>query len=202
MDRCLLCDKELSYKANLYELMFIEDIICFNCRNSWIKNNKKYFIKGFKVDSTYIYEENFSKALLQYKECFDEALYNIFLYRHIEIFKIKYYGYTLIPMPSSKEALEKRGFNHLIKIFKDTNLNIEDVLYKSEDIKQMNQDLKERSNIKNVIKIKDITLPKKVVLVDDVCTTGSTLSSAIDLIKPKVKKLKIYTISTNHKNVI
>ena len=44
-------------------------------------------------------------------------------------------------------------------------------------------------------------LPKKVVLVDDVCTTGSTLRAAIKLIKQKVKKIKIYTISTNYKNV-
>ena len=130
MNRCLLCDNDLSYKANMFELIFIDDVICFGCRNLWIKNKKKFYIEGIKVDSSYIYEENFSRALLQYKECYDEALYKIFLYRYLNYFKLKYLNYCIIPMPSSKQSLNERGFNHLIKIFEDTNMEIINCLYK------------------------------------------------------------------------
>ena len=201
MSRCLLCDNDLSYKANMYELFFIDDVICFSCRNLWIKNKNKFYIEGIKVDSSYIYEENFSRALLQYKECYDEALYKIFLYRYLNYFKIKYFNYSIIPMPSSKQSLNERGFNHLIKIFEETNMKIINCLYKKDNVKQLGLHYKERLQIIDSIDIIDMKLPKKVVLVDDVCTTGSTLRAAIKLIKPKVKKIKIYTISTNYKNV-
>ena len=202
MDRCLLCDNAISNKANMYELVFIDDVICFKCRNLWIKNKKKYFIEGIKVDSSYLYEENFSRALLQYKECFDEALYKIFLFRYLNYFKVKYFNYSIIPMPSNKKSLEERGFNHLTKIFEDTNMNIVNCLYKKDNTKQLGLHYDQRLQISESIGIIDMRLPSKVVLVDDVCTTGSTLKAAIKLIKPKVKKLKVYTISTNHKNVM
>ena len=49
MNRCLLCDNDLSYKANMFELIFIDDVICFGCRNLWIKNKKKFILKVLKL---------------------------------------------------------------------------------------------------------------------------------------------------------
>ena len=200
-ERCLLCDKPLFNKGNLYEIVFMEDLICFGCRNKWLKNKKKYSINDQKVYSSYIYDDSFSSALIQYKECLDEVLKDIFLYKNLNWFKLKFYNYSIVLAPSSDKKIKERGFNHLKKMFEQTNMEIIDCLYKTKDISQKTLDKSSRDKIDEVIQIKDVAIYKNIVLVDDVCTTGSTLKTCIKLLKPKVKSLMVYTVSTNYKNV-
>ena len=60
------------------------------------------------------------------------------------------------------------------------------LIYKKKDIKQSSATKSQRSQIKNVLSLKQLyPLPKKkILLVDDVCTTGSTLLAAKPLIHP------------------
>lgn len=94
---------------------------------------------------------------------------------------------VLIPIPLSKKKLKKRGFNQAEEIAKELSLFLNvplfnDVLFKiKENISQTELSKTEREkNVKNVFlckrpdKIKD----RKIILVDDVYTTGSTISEA------------------------
>lgn len=155
----------------------------------------------------YEYNEMFQQCLYQFKGCFDIELSTIFLENYLDYINIKFKGYILVPAPSYISHDEARGFNHVITIFKDLKMPIFSCFYKEKDMKQSDLSFNERSNIKDVIKIKNAQFleGKKVLLIDDVFTSGSTVKTMINLLKPiKPKKISVLVLSkTNqpkHKN--
>lgn len=70
-------------------------------------------------------------------------------------------------------------------------------IHKTEDIKQSDQTFEGRKDIKNYLKIDNVDLSKKkILIVDDVFTTGSTVTAMIELIKSKnPKKIKVLVMS-------
>ncbi|MCX6761107.1 MAG: phosphoribosyltransferase family protein, partial [Candidatus Nealsonbacteria bacterium] len=101
-------------------------------------------------------------------------------------------GFTLVPVPLEERRLKWRGFNQSEEIGKELadflKINMtSDVLIKTkETLDQVNLDNQERKeNIKNAFsclaleKIKG----KKILLVDDVFTTGSTMEEAASVLK-------------------
>ena len=122
--KCLYCDAKI-YKESLYSLFIEKDKLCSACREK-IKQNHQIFIRdGIKIETFYHYDSLFKDLLLQYKECYDEALKDVFLYGIKERIILKYHGYKIIYVPSSKEKLNQRGFNHLKLIFDE--LHFEEV---------------------------------------------------------------------------
>lgn len=192
--KCLLCDKDKA-NSDIFDI-FSEDCLCHNCRSLWEKKEIVFRYEGVKLRSTYIYNEAFSKALIQYKECYDEALKDIFLYGLRYKLNTIYHGYTMLLMPSSLEKEERRGFSHLELIFNSLELPYISPFIKDKDISQKSQNINLRKEIRNSIKLKEgIEIPKKVLLVDDVITSGATLSSAIACLNKRSKDMQIYTIS-------
>lgn len=195
--KCLLCDKELSNGGNIVNLIFDEDVICYKCRKDLNYKPIKLKIKEQEVYSLYLYDEHLSRLILQYKESYDEALYKVFLYPHISKLKKRYMGYTVVLAPSSIENLRRRGFNHLQKIFEILGLPILDCLYKDLNINQNNLSFSDRENIINHIFVKDVNLPKKILLVDDVLTSGSTIIGCLKALENKTSDIKVLTIAYN-----
>ena len=151
-------------------------------------------IVGYHI---YDYDEEVQGKLYQLKGCFDIELAGIFLdYLRIYL-SIKYFGYIMVPAPSSKEADEERGFNHVIEIFKPLKLKMINCIHKISNVKQSDLSAEERKNIKNHLVIDDVDFSnKKIMIVDDVYTTGSTVKAMIELIKSKnPKKIKALVMS-------
>ena len=96
-------------------------------------------------------------------------------------------------MKSDKE----RGFNHVEEIFSVLKLKILKCIHKTKQVKQADLTTKEREKIGKVLRIDDVDLKhKKVLLVDDVFTTGSTIKSMIKLVKEKgAKNIKVLLMS-------
>jgi len=112
---------------------------------------------------------------------------------------------VLIPVPISNKRKRKRGYNQSELICKELSTKLDvpicmNVVIKYKDNKSQStlnkiERIKNVENvyiIKNINKIKD----KKVLLVDDIYTTGSTVNEiANNLIKSGVKDVGIITIA-------
>ena len=114
--KCLYCDKEIK-EYSIYSLFVEEDKLCLECRNAMKYHHQKFHLDELEVESFYEYDSLFKDILLQYKECYDEALSEVFLYKIFEYLKLKYTGYQILYVPSSNTKLNERGFNHLKKIY-------------------------------------------------------------------------------------
>ena len=54
-----------------------------------------------EVETFYDYDGMFKSLLLQYKECLDEALNDVFLYELADYTNLSYWGYRICFIPSS-----------------------------------------------------------------------------------------------------
>ncbi len=113
---------------------------------------------------------------------------------HFLLLKKKYNfsDFLFLPIPLSKKRLKWRGFNQAEELAKDLAeffgaKILKDVLIKEKETKpQVSLAEKERKeNLKGVFKVKnsEIVFNKKIVLVDDIFTTGTTLSEAGKVLK-------------------
>lgn len=154
--------------------------------------------EGVPSLALYFYNEKITSILFQFKGCFDIELAPVFLGRALPLLKAKYRGYTLLPAPSSPSHDERRGFNHVVEMFKGLGLPILQAFRKTEDVKQADLSAKERKKVKKRIAWnKGISIRgKKVLLVDDVYTTGSTMKACLALAKKhRPKKISILVMA-------
>ena len=173
--RCLLCGCEMQ-QGSLRDILFNEDIICEACRSKWERKKIDFRLDGIRVRSDYVYNDAFSECLIQYKECCDEALKDVFLYRIKDVIRKRYKGYTVCLMPSSTTKLAVRGFNHLAGMYESLGMKMIEPFEKVEEKDQKGAGRMERRNMEHGIRLKpDVQLPKKLLLCDDTITTGSTL---------------------------
>lgn len=191
--RCLFCDENIE-KYTLSSLFLEEDCLCYKCRNA-LKVKREYLnIDGLKIECFYEYDGIFKSMLIQYKECYDEALAPIFLYKLKEYIELKYHNYQILFVPSSKSKIEERGFNHLELIFKDVKLNRVKGLYAKEDLIQEGKSVDERKMMLDNYLYRGDKL-NKVLIIDDVLTTGSSVLGVYKAIKPycngKIKALSL-----------
>ena len=187
--RCLYCDEKIE-DYSLYSLIFEEDKLCRNCRDKIKWHHKIFKIDDMEVETFFEYNSLFKSILLQYKECYDEALKDVFLYKIKDYIKIKYLGYKILYVPSSKKKLEERGFNHLKLMFEDLNFKEVEGLRMIKDSSQISKGYSERLKmIDNYIYEGDKNLDK-VLIVDDVYTTGSSIKGVYKAIKPYSKAVR------------
>ena len=173
-----------------------DSCICSSCEQRLVPHFDSFEIENINGLSIYEYDDNIKSLLYQLKGCYDIELSPIFLNKYKSELNMIYKNYTIVPVPSYKGDDERRGFNHVEEIFKIINLPIVKVVEKTSKFKQAKN---KRTSRKDVWKFFQLNEPekltgKRVLIVDDVCTTGSTLKAMIRLIrtaKPKTIKVLV-----------
>ena len=107
-------------------------------------------------------------------------------------------GYIVIPAPSYYIDDQRRGFNHVEEIYKGLKLHVCKAVTKIDEYKQSDQKKIDRINISKHLKLSllENLQNKKILIVDDVYTTGHTINAIIELIEPlKPKKIDVLVLA-------
>ncbi len=188
--RCSLCSKPLRNAKNL---------VCSNCLS-----RKNYFNKGF---SLFVYNESNIKKVIEYIKFYHKPHLVKFLMHYsnfikeLDIFEDCDY---LIPIPMHRDDIEERGYNqsaYIAKIIsKITGIPVGfDILIKTKKTKKQ-VGLKQKERLKNLSRAFDVLkIPnniRKITLIDDVFTTGSTINECAKILKRHNIKSNFFTIAT------
>ena len=195
-DICKICFNPIEQNSFHY-LLCKSPTICHECLLKLNPVLKSFNFEGIECFHIYFYTEKIQELLYQFKGCKDYELKSIFLEYYSNYLNYKFNRYTIIPAPSHEKSDKERGFNHVEEIFSVLKLKTLKCIHKTKQVKQADLTTKEREKIGKVLRIDDVNLKhKKVLLVDDVFTTGSTIKSMIKLVKEKgVKNIKVLLMS-------
>jgi competence protein ComFC len=174
--------KKLNFKPN-FNCLECGQRIVERCRIKEHSRLIKYLISfGF-------YEDEFLKRMVLlgkdgYKEIFED--FGEIISSFLKNYDFKDYSLAFVPV--TKRKLIDRGFNQsevlAEKLAKNLNLKIFSGLVKIKDTEdQANLGFEKRlHNLKDVFKVKSHS-PKKIILVDDIKTTGATLKECAKVLK-------------------
>lgn len=193
---CKICFKKIN-QISLHNI-FSNNIICKKCLKSMDPKFYSFKVEGVKTIAVFEYNQKIKELLYQFKGCMDYELKDAFLTYYVDYLKLLFAGYYIICAPSFKEHDQRRGFNHVKEIFSSLNLEYINCLIKTKDIKQADLSLDKRGDIYKYIEIDEsVNLNgKKILLVDDVYTSGSTIKACLKLIKSKnPHKIRILLMS-------
>lgn len=190
-----------------------EKSLCSKCEYI-LKKHKDFKIEKFTDKNfenllyLFHYEGIIRELILKYKFKEKAYLYKTFvnfLLKDENIFeKLQTYD-TILSVPISKKRNKERGYNQSGLIAREISkiLNVEyydNILYKTKNIIEQSKLSKDEriENIKNVYDIfnKEKILNKKILLIDDIYTTGSTVNECSRILRlAKPKKIDIFVLA-------
>lgn len=197
---CLTCF--IDKKTGFLEYFIGDDPLCQDCRKGLKGAIIKVKMKEFDVISCYLYSDLVRTWVILYKEAFDELLHRVFPYPlKLRLF-LFYSDYVVVSVPSTKQAFKRRGYDHMGLIAKELGLPvIEGVLRKSESPKQSTLSVEQRAEVSQYFHVDNVSqiVGKKVILIDDVVTTGASLKACHRLLSVHCKKIQVIGLCVHPK---
>ena len=196
---CRVCFEKIN-DHSLFNLISKNNIICENCFSKFEPKFIYFYIGEIKATSLYIYNQEMKELIFKFKGCYDIELGEVFLNRYLWYLKMKYKGFYIVPLPSYPIDDERRGFNHVEEIYNRLKLPMLKVIKKTKESKQAKKKRKQRLKAIESFGVEDIdsVKDKKILIVDDVFTTGSSIRAAIKLVKMgKPKYIEVLVLAKN-----
>ena len=204
---CKRCEKILESEA-VFGLDKYKNIKRKKERKENIKNNfndKKYFNEHLYI---FFYQGIIRRIILKYKfqeqSYLDKTFVNFLLKNENFFENIEKYD-TIVPVPISRKRLKSRGYNQSELIAKEiacnSNLRIEtECIFKVKNIIEQSKLNKEErlKNVQGVYELfnKEKLYKKRILLVDDIYTTGSTVNECAKVLKnSKPKVIGVLTLA-------
>ncbi len=193
---CKICFKDI--KFDNFHSIIRKPLICNKCIKNMNPVLKNFYIDDVKGLTLYEYNEELKKLIYLYKGNKDYELKDVFISNYAVYLNFLFKDYEIIYVPSSKEKIEERGFDHCREMFSLLKMKENSKAIKLKNDKQSSKNFNDRKNNKGEFKLlnPELIKNKKILLVDDVCTTGSTLKEMVRIIKEnKPQDIKILVIS-------
>jgi competence protein ComFC len=197
-----LCYKPISVRS-IATLLDGTLTVCDRCHEAFQPRFSTFDLDGIPALAIYDYDSWIKEQLYRFKGCGDYELKAMFLERFRHYLRWRYRGYLVVPLPSWHEHDEARGFNHVEAMFSGLKLPIMKVLKKLRAHKQADLSYEERQRIRGVFgwqggqELKG----RKVLLVDDVMTSGASLRAAVELLeKAGPKTIRILLMARTRLN--
>ena len=215
---CNDCEKLLKkYEINLLENDYIEIEKNLEIKKINLKRENKYNLKNsnnqknnskIKVQKIFIYRYDgiIRKMLVNYK--FNDASYlaDTFAYlikNNKKIYDILKTYDIILPVPLHRKRKLERGYNQTELIARKLGIKYEtNCLVKTKNIKKQskNDDKKRKTEIKDVFKIQNIAKikNKKVLILDDIYTTGATANECIKTVSIATNKIGFVSLARDY----
>lgn len=207
---CLWCDQEIIIRLNWRNLFRLTEQIhlCETCDQSFeiIQGSRcqkcsrpanvtvcpdcSYWDNGndpliFNY-SIYMYNEMMRDIIAKWKYRGDYNLSEIFQTNFRKAFEEKFSSLMenaiVVPIPLSEERLNERGFNQAEVLADFLPIQRRNIIKRMHSEKQSKKSRVERLSAKNPFILTE-AVPEKVILIDDIYTTGTTLRHAASLLE-------------------
>ena len=169
--RCSICSRQLE-----------EDVVCYDC----IRWECDPMWSGClsSNQSLFIYNEFIKEIIAKYKYRGDYAIagaFAPFLKQQLAVMEFDY----LVPIPLSEERQMDRGFNQAQGLAEMAGYSCQELLMRTHSEKQSKKSRHERIHANQVFRMcaNEDVRGKRILLLDDIYTTGSTIRQAARVLK-------------------
>lgn len=173
---CRICGRMLEWTPSKY----VKGDRCLDCvrwENEDEMNQNRFFNR-----SLFVYNDGMQRFMNQFKFRGDAKLVEAIKTEWRQFFRTYYYHQLVVPIPLSKERMYERGFNQSYLLAQIVSDEVHDILIRPFHLeKQSKKTRKERMQMpKNWFALKQDchVQGKKIILIDDIYTTGTTVRNA------------------------
>ncbi|UOE57975.1 ComF family protein [Cytobacillus oceanisediminis] len=176
-ETCAKCSRPF----NNLEPQFRKGNLCADC----LRWNQDPEWSGLleKNDSLFLYDDFLKETLARYKFRGDYIFakaFSPFIRERLKALKFDY----LVPIPLSPQRLYERGFNQSAALIHEAGFTVTELLQRIHSEKQSKKSRFDRIHLHQVFQPLNLNIEnKKIILIDDIYTTGSTLYHAAKVLK-------------------
>lgn len=192
----MVCFHDLTEGLTLEDVFKPDDRLCGKCRKQLVELNASYSVLGIAVHALYLYTPFFENLIFQFKEANDLPLAPVFLEPYRTKLRRLVKNAVVVAVPSSPKRTAQRGYVPVDVLFKAVGIPVMHPFEKDE-VKQSQRSAQRRTVIARHIRLRDVDniRGKRVIVVDDVCTTGHSLKACVDLLIPHATRVSCVVVA-------